>query len=184
MPTILSHPAPVMLISTLLPHARTSWRLFFTAIFFTILPDFDVIGFKFGISYASSLGHRGFSHSLLFALCSGAFGALCANYLNTSRAVAFLALFMAVASHITLDAMTTGGLGVAFLWPLTETRYFLPWRPILVSPFSPKAFLTPKGWAVLQSEFYWVWLPSAVMASFIWLNKKILLTPKSTFSKK
>ena len=34
----------------------------------TIVPDFDVIGFAFGVSYGDVLGHRGFTHSLLFAV--------------------------------------------------------------------------------------------------------------------
>ena len=33
-----------------------------------ILPDADVIAFSLDIPYSHPLGHRGFSHSLLFAL--------------------------------------------------------------------------------------------------------------------
>jgi inner membrane protein len=32
--------------------------------------------------------------------------------------------------------MTNGGLGVSLRSPLDTTRYFLPWRPIQVSPIS------------------------------------------------
>ncbi len=31
------------------------------------IPDFDVIGFRFGIRYDDFWGHRGFTHSLVFA---------------------------------------------------------------------------------------------------------------------
>ena len=46
-----------------------------------------------------------------------------------------LAIFFAAitASHGLFDAMTNGGLGVAFFAPLDNARYFLPWRPIPVS---------------------------------------------------
>src|SRR5215831_7502105 len=50
------------------------------------------------------------------------------------RFALFAYLFLATASHGVLDAMTNGGLGVAFFSPFDTTRYFLPWRPIRVSP--------------------------------------------------
>lgn len=39
----------------------------------SIPPDADVITFKFGIAYESFWGHRGFSHSFVFALLLGIF---------------------------------------------------------------------------------------------------------------
>ena len=39
------------------------------------LPDFDVVAFKLGIAYHDAFGHRGFSHSLLFAAILGALAA-------------------------------------------------------------------------------------------------------------
>jgi hypothetical protein len=33
----------------------------------SIVPDLDVIGFRFGIRYGDFWGHRGFAHSLFFA---------------------------------------------------------------------------------------------------------------------
>jgi inner membrane protein len=54
--------------------------------------------------------------------------------------------------------MTTGGLGVAFFSPFSNERYFLPWRPIRVSPLSA-GFFSARGLAVLASELKWVWLP-------------------------
>lgn len=32
-----------------------------------MLPDTDVLSFKFGVTYSNVLDHRGFTHSLLFA---------------------------------------------------------------------------------------------------------------------
>ena len=71
--------------------------------------------------------------------------------------------FLATASHGVLDAMTDGGLGVAFFAPLSDTRYFFPWRPIVVSPIGVAEFFGPRGLRVLWSELGWVWLPSAVV---------------------
>jgi len=41
--------------------------------------------------------------------------------------------FPLTASHGLLDAFTNGGLGIAFLAPLYNERYFIPWTPIEVS---------------------------------------------------
>ena len=60
--------------------------------------------------------------------------------------------------HPLLDAMTSGGLGVALLWPWNDQRFFAPWRPILVSPFA-NGFFSARGLSTLLSELCWVWLP-------------------------
>lgn len=67
MPTVFSHPAPVLALAALLG-GRLSTRMLLFGILCAVLPDADVIGFRFGISYADAFGHRGFSHSLAFAL--------------------------------------------------------------------------------------------------------------------
>ncbi len=76
----------------------------------------------------------------------------------TTQAAAFV--FICAASHPLLDAMTSGGLGVALAWPWSEQRFFAPWRPIRVSPFAPQ-FFSARGIATLLSELRWVWLPLA-----------------------
>jgi inner membrane protein len=84
----------------------------------------------------------------------------------------FAYLFMATASHGLLDAMTKGGLGVAFFSPFDNTRYFLPWRPILVSPISVTRFFTPRGFAIAQNEFLWIWIPAILLASGAWMVRR------------
>lgn len=196
MPTIMTHPAPVLALGLALglrPRLRPRLRpdahpglhsgsygagngipvrLLLAGLFCAILPDFDVIGFRFGVAYADALGHRGLSHSLVFAAGAGFLAALAAPWLHCGRLAAFAVCFFAVGSHILLDAMTTGGLGVAVLYPFSEERFFLPWRPIRVSPFSPRAFLTERGAAVLVSELRWVWLPSLLAACGIRLWRR------------
>ena len=129
------------------------------AVFCSILPDFDVIGFKLGIAYGDSLGHRGASHSLALALVVGIIGFAVAPCLRAKRLVAFLLLSGAVVCHILLDAMTSGGLGVAWFWPLDNTRHFFSWRPIRVSLLALKSFVSQRGVIVLLSELKWIWLP-------------------------
>ena len=144
-------------------------RLLVFAALCSLLPDLDVIGFKMGIGYADALGHRGVSHSIIFAFGLVLVSACLAPLLRCRAVTAFMCISLAVLSHIALDAMTSGGLGVAAFWPWDETRYFLPWRPIRVSPFSPRALFSARGLAVLTSEFLWVWLPCATGAYALWL---------------
>jgi inner membrane protein len=62
-----------------------------------------------------------------------------------------LLTLVAVGSHGLLDAMTTGGLGAALLWPLDDTRYFLPLRPIPVAPIGA-GMLSRRGLYVVAVE--------------------------------
>src|SRR5262249_48030747 len=71
--------------------------------------------------------------------------------------------FLATASHGLLDAMTDGGLGVAFFSPFDKTRYFLIWRPIPVSPIGVTPFFSSRGLAVLRGDLFWIWLPAAIL---------------------
>jgi inner membrane protein len=112
-----------------------------------------VIGFALAIRYEDPLGHRGFSHSLVFAampsagvVYSGFRESLADRRLKCTLLVHF---FVVTASHGPLDAMTDGGLGIAFFAPFDNTRYFLPWRPIVVSPIGVAAFFSRWGLEVL-----------------------------------
>src|SRR5215472_19241854 len=96
-----------------------AWRkdpLFWgTIISGSMLPDVDSIGFHMGIPYGSLWGHRGLTHSLLFALLVAACATICLKArFRRHWKLAFI-LFLAIASHGFLDAMTNGGLGVAFV---------------------------------------------------------------------
>lgn len=131
-----------------------------------VLPDIDVVGFRFGVSYEEMLGHRGLSHSLLVALLIGALVAVAYGRTATGAIRGRLAAYfvIAMASHGILDAMTTGGLGIALLAPLDNDRYFFPWRPIAVSPIGIRPFFTTRGLQVLANEALWVGIPSVVVA--------------------
>jgi inner membrane protein len=122
------------------------------------------------------LGHRGLSHSLSFACVLGvgvvwvAFG----NVVRFSRAWWSLVLHFSLvtASHGVLDAITNGGLGIAFFAPFDTTRYFLPWQPVQVSPISIAAFLGRRGLQVLQSELVYIWLPTALLCGLVFLCRR------------
>lgn len=134
-----------------------------------VLPDADVLGLAAGVPYGSTLGHRGLSHSLMFAAAAGAFAAWRVGR-QTGRAFKPLWGYfcLVAASHGVLDAFTDGGRGIAFLAPFTNARYFFPWRPVRVSPIGG-GFFTPRGLETVRSELLWVWLPLiVVMAVSAW----------------
>jgi inner membrane protein len=138
----------------------------------SILPDLDVLAFRFYIAYADVLGHRGASHSLVFALCLALVVFALAKYLKAIPTTAFWFTAVCAASHGVLDMFTNGGLGAALWWPFSEARVFAPWQVIEVSPLSLRRVFSAKGWAVLQSELFWIWLPALLLGGTLWLQRR------------
>ena len=165
MPSIISHAAVPIAIGLGLGKKRVPTPLLFAGIVAAILPDADVILFRFGANYDNIWSHRGFSHSLGFALFLGVAGAFLVRK-AAPLAFAFLFITASAASHGLLDMMTNGGHGIAFLWPLSGQRYFFDWRPIQVSPLDPARFMT-RAIRVAQSELLWIWLPAIILIFLI-----------------
>ncbi|HTD52183.1 MAG TPA: metal-dependent hydrolase [Thermoanaerobaculia bacterium] len=165
MASVLSHPAVPLAVAVALGPARVPPALTAAACAASVLPDIDALGFLAGVPYGHPLGHRGFTHSLVFALLAGGLAALFCRPLQATPVAAFAIVFLATASHGVLDAMTTGGLGVAFLSPFSNERFFFPWRFILVSPIGVAPFFSSWGLRVLASELVGIWLPCAAVAA-------------------
>lgn len=134
-------------------------QIFLLGIVSSVLPDADVITFSYGIPYEHMYGHRGFTHSIFFAVIWSMILLLIFHRSSTSKAIIALYYFICTASHGVLDAMTTGGRGVAFFAPFSEERYFLPWRFIHVSPLGASNFFSEWGLRVIRNEFYYVGIP-------------------------
>ncbi len=124
------------------------------------IPDLDVVAFSLGIPYAHAWGHRGATHSALMAMGLGLLALRILPAATTPRSRLGAYLILATLSHGLLDMATSGGLGVALGWPLSEARWFWPWRPIRVSPIGLGPFLGVRGLRVLASEALWIGLPS------------------------
>ena len=163
MPTVFTHPAVPLAIGLGLGKDVISTPLLIAGVAVSMMPDLDVLAFRYGISYASDFGHRGFSHSLLFAATLALLGACVFRYFHSNFGRAFWFLFLAAASHGILDAFTNGGLGIAFLWPFSSQRFFAPVQVIQVSPIGISRFLSPRGLSVLISEMIWAWIPCAII---------------------
>ena len=177
MASALTHGFAAVALGRICSRQGRSPRFWGLTIASAILPDADVIGFYFGIQYGDVFGHRGFSHSLLFALLWSLFVVLLAfrSVPKCSREWWSLLgfFFLVTTSHGVLDAMTDGGLGVAFFSPFNSARYFFVWRPVMVSPIGVGSFFSHRGALVLLSEVTYVWLPLSLFWLCVWLFRRV-----------
>lgn len=163
MPTIITHSFVGLIGGKIFSDSPEKMKFWLLSALLPMLPDADVVGFGFGVPYGSMLGHRGFSHSIIFALCAALIVMLAAFrriVFGSNEWFRYAAYFFFITlSHPILDAFTNGGLGVGLFIPLDAHRYFAPFRPIEVSPIGIKRFFDGAAFSVLASEISWVWLP-------------------------
>ncbi|MGB2823999.1 MAG: metal-dependent hydrolase [Phycisphaerae bacterium] len=168
MPTAFTHAFIPLALGRGVVRGKPPFGLGLVSMGLSILPDLDTIGLRLGIPYEHFWGHRGVMHSLPFALVTSTAAALLTHRFFSAafktRWWLWLFYFVVAASHPLLDAMTSGGLGIALFSPFSEARYFLPWRPIRVSPIGLRYMFSRWGLGVILSELLWVWLPVAILA--------------------
>ncbi len=208
MPTLITHALVGGAAAQAARPGWRQWRFASAAVLCSVLPDFDVVGFSFGVHYGDLWGHRGMMHSLVFAASvGGAIGLLFKEYPHPcfarvghpespstdssstpdssstiqwrERAKSALLLFLVMASHDVLDAFTSGGLGIAFFAPFSNHRYFFPWTPIRVSPIGLHRFFSARGFVVMWSEVRWVWMPLLLLTVLAWRLRKPRMKPPS-----
>jgi len=168
MPSVFTHAVVALALGPAFRRAGWPARLWWAGALCAVLPDADVVGVYTGVPLGSVFGHRGLTHSLAFAAALAAVLTPLLLAHGAGRGRLWCYLFLATASHGVLDAMTDGGIGVAFWAPFDAGRYDLPWRPIVVSPLGVRRFFSAWGLAVLASEALWVWLPAALFAALAW----------------
>ena len=150
--------------------SKSNKLLLFLAIGSAILPDLDVLAFNFGIPYSHPFGHRGFTHSILFALI---WSVLLSYIFGKTRKFIFaIVLFLSTLSHGILDAMTTGGKGVGFFIPFENSRYFFPFREIKVSPIGIERFFSEWGINVMLNEIKYIGIPCFIVLSIVYIMRK------------
>ena len=176
MASAFGHGVAALALGKTFPVEYRNWKFWVLGITCSILPDIDVISFRLGIPYTDMFGHRGITHSFFFS-CLLALVVVKIFYsatpiLTKTGILLFLYFLLCTASHGILDAMTSGGRGVAFFAPFDDSRYFLPWRPIKVSPLSAGKFFSEWGWMVVKSEVLWIGIPSAIVILVSALVKK------------
>lgn len=131
-------------------------------------PDLDVVAFRLGIPYGATWGHRGAGHSVAAALLATLALTLLARAARLPAGRVAVATALALVSHGLLDTLTDGGLGIAVLWPLTDHRFFAPWRPIPVAPIG-LGVLSAHGLGVVLREAL---IFSPLLAFALWPRRR------------
>ncbi|MCF8032512.1 MAG: metal-dependent hydrolase [Desulfarculaceae bacterium] len=100
----------------------------------SLLPDLDVAALAL---WPGVFHHRGFTHSLVFALLAGGVAAVAVawrRWENLPRA--WLGLSLVAASHPLLDYLMGCGPGVPWLWPLSGEGFLSPVQVVPTAYYS------------------------------------------------
>lgn len=168
MATLYTHAVAGLGLARLYAGRPMPWSYWTMAAVLPLIPDFDVFS---TYPYGSPLGHRGISHSLVFALATGMIAACVLSRPYRRQWWVLAALFFAiVASHGLLDALTRGGEYIPFFWPLGG-RYG-NWGPIPVSDICFD-LPDPRSSRAIRSELLWVWLPTILVVALTIAYRRI-----------
>jgi inner membrane protein len=163
-PTIITH-ALLPLIAGAAAKPKVSTPLIFAGMAAAILPDGDLVSRLFGIPHTADLGHRGVSHTLLFALLIGSLAAWAAPLLKARRRIAGVFVFAATLSHPLTDMLTDGGKGMMLFWPVSHDRFRWPETPVEVSSIGLRSLYDGSIGRILLSELLWLILPALFLAT-------------------
>jgi inner membrane protein len=131
--------------------------------FLATLPDLDFVGLHV-TTRGSDWAHRGFTHSLAFALALGGLIGIIAGRCGLPRRATVIFAACAIASHGLVDTLTDTANGPALLWPFSSERFVAPLRPILVAPLGLDYFGSA-GMRALTRELVLFW-PLALYAFY------------------
>jgi membrane-bound metal-dependent hydrolase YbcI (DUF457 family) len=169
MPTIFTHAVTAAALKTAFPTLAVPRRLIALGAVCAMAPDADVIGSRFGIEYGDLFGHRGITHSILFAICFS-LAAVIAGLPYVAgfgrQAVLWVYLFLATVSHGLLDACTDGGLG---------SRSFRLSTPRVTSSARVRSKLPLSGHISFRSVAFMSWEASLCGCGFhpsVWLSSQ------------
>ena len=175
MPTAMTHYVLGLVAAKTVRPTKTMWRFVLLSMVCSALPDIDVLGFWAGIPYNHFFGHRGFFHSPFFALLLSVFVVAVffarSEVFRRKRGVVYF--FLLTASHGLLDTMTSGGLGVAMLSPVSNARFLMPWQPLNAAPLGWGMF-SERGVEILTCELFWILIPACVVWLMFWVGRNIL----------
>ena len=169
MPSPLSHGTVALALGSLIPNSFLPRKWWLIGAICASLPDADVIAFRLGIPYQHMMGHRGLTHSIVFAMVLALTVAGAALFTSKGlRLAPVLSLYLCACtlSHGLLDALTNGGYGVAFWAPFSDQRFLFAWRPIDAAPLSVTRFLSSKALVVVGTEPMWVVTPCLLIVLF------------------
>ena len=173
MASLFTHPIVPLTAGFIIGSKRLPMRYWLLGAVASMAADIDVVAFALRIPYEAQFGHRGATHSIVFALTLAALMTLREWRPFPARAFLFTYLFIAAVSHPLLDMLTDGGLGIALFWPFSLERLFFPATPIAVSPIGA-GFFSAEGANVIVSELEWIWIPCIALAILAAICRKRL----------
>src|SRR5690348_8847924 len=107
MATLYTHAAVGLGLAKLLTDRPLPWSFWLVAAALPVVPDGDAFS---PCSYGTMCGHRGFTHSWVFAAALAALAALLTfRYFGVKYWTLAAIFFACAASHAVLDALTNGG---------------------------------------------------------------------------
>jgi inner membrane protein len=166
------HFAPAVALASAVRLPTAGWRLMAVGALCAVMPDADLLLVALHLDhYSGTYGHRGFSHSLGFAMAIGLMGVLWARRSQRSwRRTGLVGVYLALctSSHPLLDGVLDAGICNACLWPLDGSRLCLGWRPV---PMRGVALL---GWERLGTELLWIGVPLLLIANGGMLIRAVL----------
>jgi len=133
MPSPVAHALAGLTLASALAPSRAWRRLAIVSAVAAMLPDVDAVTRLTGSHDVAFLGgHRGFTHSIAFAVLAGGVALVLPRARGSSRWLAFATIALATLSHGVLDAFSwfERGWGVALLSPFTDRRFLAPWQPV------------------------------------------------------
>lgn len=177
MATFISHPifgAGVACIFDRTQSKEASQRFIILSTLCQWVPDIDTFSYLFAIDERHPLGHRGLTHSGVFALAL-AFTVMTIFYrsyrLNrTQWWGCYIWFFVITLFHGIFDALVDAALGVAFFWPLSLERYRFAWRPLMDVPIRFSEFLSIRFWHAqwIECQFFALILACLYVAYRLW----------------
>src|ERR1700709_2098252 len=111
MASLFSHPLVPITLGFIIGRERLPGRYCRLGAVASMIPDGDVIAFPLGIPYEAPFGHRGATHSILFAAIIALLCMLREWRHFARHGLLFTYFFLSAVSHPLLDMLTNGGLG-------------------------------------------------------------------------
>jgi len=128
MPTVITHAVSAAALTTAFPNRSVPRRLIILGGICAMAPDLDVFGFRFGIRYEDLWGHRGLTHSLMFAFCLSGSRLACCHTLCRRVCLSSAALAVSIPSE-------------RIAWRARRLHKRWPWHRILVPVRHDSLFL-------------------------------------------
>lgn len=173
MPSPLTHLIVSVPINALIMKQENKKKIIFFSFFAAIAADFDYVGYLFNFGNLSFFGHRGFTHSIFFAIVIATL--ICIVFFRNvdfkSKAFLFLLFnfFLAALSHPLLDYLINQNNGVALFFPFSTERFSFPFAPINEEICSAFEYYRKYFWLVLKVEIIYLIFPAIL---FYYLIKR------------